>query len=105
MLSQLRVMIGSLLLALLVAGCGGGSPTTSPSQGGSTTPPSSIPPTTTPTPHLDHIAISPASQTVAPGQSFAFTATAYDQFNHPFAAMIAWTSDGSPVTDGSGVAH
>lgn len=124
MLNQLRVAVGLFLLAALVAGCGtsvhtdtttGGTktpPTTTPPT---TTPPTTTPPTTTPpttpppsnpptqpTPQLDHIAISPASQTVAPGQTFAFTATAFDQFNNPFTATITWASDGNPVTNGSG---
>ena len=42
---------------------------------------------------------------MAPGASFNFTATAFDQFNNPFTAAITWTSDGNPVTNGSGTAQ
>jgi peptidoglycan/xylan/chitin deacetylase (PgdA/CDA1 family) len=132
MLNRARLTIGSLLLATaFLAGCGTrtttlsttptgsstpptttpGSPTTPTSPSSPTTPPStptsptSPTPPTQPTPHLDHISIAPASLTVAPGASFNFTATAYDQNNNLFTAPISWTSDGNPVTNGSGTAQ
>ena len=103
---HLRVTACLLLLIALLAGCGTGSQTLSTTPTGSTTPPTSpTTPTTPPTPHLDHISIAPSSLTVAPGASFTFTATAFDQNNNPFTAPITWTSDGNPVTNGSGVAQ
>ena len=121
MLNRPRLSIFALCLAVaLAAGCGGGTFSTTSTPTGSNTPPATTPPTPTPppttpptppptpptppTPHLDHIAIAPASVTVAPGASFSFTATAFDQFNNPFTAPITWTSDGNPVTNGSGTA-
>ena len=125
MLNRPRLTIGSFLFAAaLLAGCGTRTTTISTSPTGSTTPPATTPPTTTPTspttppatppanppaapptPQLDHIAIVPPSLTVAPGSSFNFTATAFDQFNNPFTAPITWTSDGNPATNGSGTAQ
>src|SRR3984885_8302376 len=116
MLIRARLTIGSLLIAAFIAGCGTRTTTLSTTPTGSTTPtsptspttptsPTSPTPPTQPTPHLDHISIAPASLTVAPGASFNFTATAYDQNNNLFTAPIAWTSDGNPVTDGSGTAQ
>lgn len=110
MSNYLRVTTHSLLLIIaLVAGCGTRTQTISTSPNDSTTPPpttsSPTPPPTPPTPHLDHIAIAPPSLTVAPGQAFAFTASAFDQFNKPFTVPISWTSDGNPVTNGSGTAQ
>jgi peptidoglycan/xylan/chitin deacetylase (PgdA/CDA1 family) len=110
MLKRLLLTIGSLsLIAVLGVGCGTSTRTESTSPTGSSTPPPKTPPTTPPTtppaPHLDHIAIVPPSLTVAPGTSFNFTATAFDQFNKPFTAPIIWTSDGTPVTNGSGTAQ
>jgi peptidoglycan/xylan/chitin deacetylase (PgdA/CDA1 family) len=109
MLNHVRFTISSLLLAGLLAGCGTSTQTVSTSPTGTTTPPTPTTPPTTPTnpttpqaPFLDHISIAPSSITVAPGQAFAFTATAFDQFNKPFTAPIAWTSDGNSVTNGSG---
>jgi peptidoglycan/xylan/chitin deacetylase (PgdA/CDA1 family) len=113
MLNNLRLTVYSLLLILLVAGCGSGVHTLTTSPSGSTTPPTTTtpppttpPPTTPPTPptpHLDHIAIAPPSLTVAPGGPFTFTATAFDQFNNLFTAPITWTSDGNAITNGSGI--
>ena len=129
-----RLTILALFFAVvLAAGCGGGALNTTSTPSGSTTPPASTPttpttptnpttpttpttppttpttppttPSTPPAPHLDHIAISPASQTVASGASFSFIATAFDQFNNPFTAPISWTSDGNPLTNGSGTAQ
>ncbi len=117
MLNRLRLTISTLSLAtLLLAGCGTNTRTETTSPTGSANPPTTpttpptdpTPPTTPPTqptPHLDHIAIAPANLTVATGSSFNFTATAFDQFNHPFAAPITWTSDGNPVANGSGTAQ
>ena len=117
MLNHLRLTIFALSLAtLIIAGCGANTRTETTAPTGSTNPPSNpttppsdpTPPTTPPTqptPHLDHIAIAPATLTVAPGASFNFTATAFDQFHHPFTAAITWTSDGNPVTNGSGTAQ
>jgi peptidoglycan/xylan/chitin deacetylase (PgdA/CDA1 family) len=129
MLNHLRLTIGSLLLAsAFVAGCGTRTATLSTSPAGSTTPPATTPPATTPTspttppttppstppatppaapptPQLDHIAIAPPSLTVAPGSSFNFTATAFDQYNNQFTAPISWISDANPVRDGSGTAQ
>ena len=106
MLKRLLLTIGSLsLIAVLGVGCGTSTRTESTSPTGSSTPPPKTPPTTPPAPHLDHIAIAPPSLTVAPGTSFNFTATAFDQFNKPFTAPITWTSDGTPVTNGSGTAQ
>jgi peptidoglycan/xylan/chitin deacetylase (PgdA/CDA1 family) len=111
MLKRLLLTIGSVsLIAVLAAGCGTSTRTETTSPTGSSTPPPTTPPTTPPatppaTPHLDHIAIAPPSLTVAPGAAFSFTATAFDQFNNPFTAAITWTSDGNPVTNGSGTAQ
>jgi peptidoglycan/xylan/chitin deacetylase (PgdA/CDA1 family) len=113
MFNHLRFTICSLLIAGLLAGCGTSTQTVSTSPSGATTPPPTSPtPPTTPTPpatpptsHLDHISIAPPSLTVAPGQAFAFTASAFDQFNKPFTAPIAWTSDGNPLTNGLGTAQ
>src|ERR1700760_4344916 len=110
MLNHLRLTISALALtALLIAGCGTNTRTESTSPTGSTTPSDPTPPPSTPptqtTPHLDHIAIAPASLTVAPGASFNFTATAFDQFNNAYTAPITWTSDGNAITNGSGTAQ
>ena len=106
MLNHLRLTISLLSLAALFgAGCGGGTLNVSTSPSGTTTPPATTPPSMPPTPHLDHIAIAPPSLTVSPGAPFTFTAKAFDQNNNPFTAPITWTSDGNPVTDGSGVAQ
>jgi peptidoglycan/xylan/chitin deacetylase (PgdA/CDA1 family) len=109
MLKRLLLTIGSLsLIAVLAAGCGTSTRTETTSPTGSSTPPPTTPPTAPPTnttPHLDHIAIAPPSLTVAPGSSFNFTATAFDQFNNPFTAPITWTTDGNPVANGSGIAQ
>src|SRR6185312_5335015 len=117
MLNHLKFTVSALaLVALLIAGCGGGGriETTAPTGSNNppsnpTTPPSDPTPPTTPptqpTPHLDHIAIAPATLTVAPGASFSFTATCFDQFNNPFTAPITWNSDGNPLTNGTGTAQ
>jgi len=118
MLNHLKFTVSALALvaALFIAGCGGGGriETTAPTGSNNppsnpTTPPSDPTPPTTPptqpTPHLDHIAITPATLTVAPGASFSFTATCFDQFNNPFTAPITWNSDGNPVTNGTGTAQ
>jgi peptidoglycan/xylan/chitin deacetylase (PgdA/CDA1 family) len=113
MLKSLLLTISSLsLIAVLGAGCGTQTRTETSSPTGTSTPPPSTTPTDptsptspTATAHLDHIAIAPPSQTVAPGASFSFTATAFDQFNKPFTAPITWSSDGAVVTNGSGVAQ
>src|ERR1700760_1529919 len=109
MLKRLLLTIGSLsLIAVIGAGCGTNTRTESTSPTGSSTPPPATPPKTPPTnttPHLDHISIAPPSLTVAPGQSFGFTATAFDQFNNPFTATISWTTDGNPVANGTGIAQ
>ncbi|MGC1905153.1 MAG: polysaccharide deacetylase family protein [Candidatus Acidiferrum sp.] len=125
--ARLEVYLMALVI-LVPAGCGGGAGVSASSQGSTTTPPTTTPPTTTPptttpptttppttppttTPpasnppaHLDHISISPSSLTVAPGATFAFTASAFDQYNQPFVASITWSSDGNPITNGAGVA-
>src|ERR1700743_2346090 len=112
MLNRLQLTILSLLMIAALGGCGTNTRTLSTTPTGSTTPPptTTTPPPSTPppaqaAPHLDHIAIAPPSLTVAPGASFAFTATAFDQFNNPFTAPITWASDANPVTDGSGTAQ
>jgi peptidoglycan/xylan/chitin deacetylase (PgdA/CDA1 family) len=89
--THLRLEVCLIALVILISGCGGGSGV-SDGSGGLTTPPA----------HLDYISISPSSLTVAPGASFTFTASAFDQYNHPFVAPITWSSDGNPVTDGAG---
>jgi peptidoglycan/xylan/chitin deacetylase (PgdA/CDA1 family) len=92
MLTHLRLEVCWIALILIISGCGGGSGVSDSTPELTTTPPA----------HLDHISISPPSLTVAPGASFTFTASAFDQYNHPFAAPITWSSDGNPVTDGAG---
>ena len=107
MANYLRLTIYSLLLTtLLITGCGAGNRIETTPPAGSTNPPTTPPPVTPPpppTPHLDHIAVAPPSLTVAPGGSFTFAATAFDQFNKPFTATITWASDGNPVSNGSGI--
>jgi peptidoglycan/xylan/chitin deacetylase (PgdA/CDA1 family) len=90
--THLRLEVYLIALVLLISGCGGGS-------GASDSKPEL---TTTPPAHLDHISISPSSLTVAPGASFTFTASGFDQYNNPFVAPITWSSDGNPVTGGAG---
>jgi len=91
MRTHLRLEVYLIALVILISGCGGGSGV-SDASGGLTTAPA----------HLDHISISPPSLMVAPGASFTFTASAFDQYNHPFVAPITWSSDGNSVTDGAG---
>jgi peptidoglycan/xylan/chitin deacetylase (PgdA/CDA1 family) len=89
--THLRLEVYLIALVILISGCGGGSGVSDGSRG-----------LTTPPPHLDHISISPSLLTVAPGASFTFTASAFDQYNRPFVAPITWSSDGNPATDGAG---
>jgi peptidoglycan/xylan/chitin deacetylase (PgdA/CDA1 family) len=91
MRTHLRLEVYLIAVVILISGCGGGSGV-SDASGGLTTAPA----------HLDHISISPPSLMVAPGASFTFTASAFDQYNHPFVAPITWSSDGNSVTDGAG---
>jgi peptidoglycan/xylan/chitin deacetylase (PgdA/CDA1 family) len=93
--THLRLDVYLIALVILISGCGGGG---SGVSAGANSPEL----TTTPPPVLDHISISPSSITVAPGASFTFAATAFDQYNHPFVAPITWSSDGNQVTNGSG---